>query len=149
MIKGIHRFYRKNFWAAAKAHLFDLFDQDNKLIHAVVLIEMLPLARTRLTYVWRQLSESGSLKVRKRNLRTKEERILVDRKLSKTEVGELIQRITEESLPSYSGPARDGVFYSLCWGHQSQNVTLSITNPQVGSQRHQDFINMLTNSARE
>ena len=149
MIKSIQKFCRENFCAAAKVRLSDLFDQNNRLVRAVVLIEMFPLAQRCLDYVWQQFNESGSLEVRERNLRTKEERILVERKLSKTEVGELIQRITEESLPNYSGPARDGVFYSLCWGHKSQNVTLSITNPQVGSQRHQDFINMLTNSARE
>lgn len=152
MIKIVQRFLRKNFCAAAKARLLDVFDQNHELMRAVILIEMAPLAGSRITYMWQELRESCRLDVREVNLINKEERLLIKRELSKSDFEKLILRIDEAggiSLGDYSGPARDGVSYSLCWGRPASNATLRIANPQVGSIRHVELIKMLKIASQE
>jgi len=150
MIAVLRRFYRRNLCPRAKATFFDLFECHANLSRAIVLEETSPLAGIVTTYLWQELPEICHLVIREVNLKKKTQRTIAEHDLSKTEVANLIHRIEEAggaSLGDFSGKVIDGVFYNLCWGNPSGLVSLSIGNPQFGSERHQRLISMLKGQA--
>ena len=107
---------------------------------------MSPLAGVRVTYLWQEFREKGCLVVREFNFKTKNERVIEERDLAKIEAADVFRRVEEaksDALGDYSGKVKDGVFYTLCWGHTTQLSILRINNPQAGAKRHDEFIKML------
>jgi hypothetical protein len=143
MIFKLKRFLWRNFCPAAKAAFLELFQQNDTLCRAFVMVEMSPLAGIQIKYVWQEFRENAHLNVSELSVRTKTRRIITDRVLSKTEFIQVFHRFEDQGLSSlgnYSGRVKDGVSYSLCWGTASTASTLSISNPQVGSKLHEEFI---------
>ena len=150
MIAALRRFYRRNCLPVAKAELLNLLDENPTVSRAVLLIELLPLAGIRNIYLWEDLGGVGHLIIRELNSKVKTERTISSRDLSENEFSTVMRRVEEGmSLGNYSGKAMDGVSYSLCWGSRQSVNTLNISNPQVGSKGHLEFVDMLKRLASE
>jgi hypothetical protein len=149
MFAAIQQFYRRNFCAVAKAELLELFDRSPDLRKAAILVETAPLPGIRVIYVWQELREVGQLTVRELDLKTAVEKTIAKRDLPKTAVAGVIRRLEQAAahIGNYSGKARDGVYYSLCWGYPSEMSVLSINNPQIGSKPHEELVKMIRDLA--
>ena len=151
MITLLRRFYCRNFCPVAKADLLELFERNPDLCRVVILVEMSPLAGVGTTYSWQEFPERCRLIIREVNSKKNTKRIIIDLDLPKDVFAGMFQQLEEEgnALGSFSGKVKDGIFYSICWGNPSTLVVLSINNPQCGSKRHQEFIEMLKNRAKQ
>jgi hypothetical protein len=151
MLAAFRQFYRRNFCPVAKAELLNSFDRNRDLCRAAIFVEIAPLAGIRIIHVWEEFRESGRLTIRKLDLKTKVEKRISERALTKAEVANVLWRLKKagDSLGNYSGKARDGVYYSFCWGCPSEMSLLSISNPQMGSELHEDFVQIVKRLAED
>lgn len=151
MIAALKRIYRYAFCSPAKRTLLELFDQAGNLRRAIVLTETAPLSGTTVTYTWQEFPKSCRVSIslfkHAQNVHVR----VQDRELPQPEVGELIRQINlmgGVKLGNFSGKARDGIFYRICWGTPSELVNLSIRNPQIGSKQHQTLVRLLKEHAQ-
>ena len=152
MITALRRFYRRTFCSVARATFLELFERCTNLSRAIMLEETSPLAGIVVTYFWQEFPESCRLVIREVNLKKKIERTITQRNLPKPEFADVLEQIEKAGgadLGNFSGKVIDGVFYSLYWGAPSGLVSLSIKNPQSGSERHQRLIMALKKRATE
>ena len=151
MIKLFRDFYRRNFCSETLVLLYQLFEQHPELERGIVFTESMPLTRTKTHWIWLEAHDAGQLHICEYKSRIKVEHSIRVKELTKADFNEVIDYVqkTSESLGSYSGRVKDGVFYSLCWGTPSKHFALNIRNPQVGSKPHETFVNTLKHLAEK
>jgi|SRR5882672_6108776 len=151
MIRSFRRFFRRNFCSAGKAELLELLDEDVGVRSAIIQDETSPLARTRVSYRWRQFADHCSFTIHETDLRRKSEQTILDRELPEGEFLAVLREIENAggaSLGNFYGEILDGVFYTISWGTAGRVTNLDVKNPQAGSPRHEELIRKLKVHAR-
>jgi hypothetical protein len=152
MIIALRYIYRSIFSSRPRRAFLELFENNANLVRAIVLEEICPLPGIILTYFWQEYPDICRLQIRELNLKKKSQRTLAELNLPQGEITEVLRNIEEAGgvgLGNFAGMVKDGVFYNVLWGDPAHLFHLSIKNPQVGSERHQHFISMLKQRARE
>lgn len=150
MIAIIKQIFHRIFLQMEKNSFSELFEQQNIPCRAILLHETCPLSGMRISYLWQEFADDAHLTIREENLKNKTLRTTDNRMLAKNKFEFIINQIEgarSAGIDNYSGKVKDGVIYDLYWGSSSKQTSLRIKNPQAGSKRHQEFIEMLKKNA--
>ena len=152
MIASLRNIFLYGVRSPAKTAFLELFERSTNLGRAIMLEEISPLAWSTVTYLWQEFPTGCHLTIQEANRKKKTLKTITERDLPKAAFANMLRQIEEAGgagLGNFSGKVIDGVFYNLCWGNPSGLVSLSIKNPQVGSDRHQKLITTLKRQAEE